>query len=146
MVVVVVAMCAVPLVVYAQAGDPPDLTPGISEDEIPEAVDFLWFLASPVGAIVVGIVVSMRLERWSWYQAQNDELKRVLAYGITLAVATGAYALARWVPATFWEAAAPFWMIVVVCFFAVFGNQGWFQLVIKRARHEETVRSFKVLG
>lgn len=116
-----------------------DIEPPISVEEIPPIQEFLSFVASPVGAVIVGAVVSMYLERWQWYNAQGDETKRLIAYGLTAFVAIAAYVLVTYVPPSFWQSLAPYWVIAAFTAFAVFGNQGWFQLAIRRARAEVSV-------
>lgn len=113
-----------------EAGDPAV----IDEAAIPALPQFLDFVASPPGAVIVGVVVSMYLARWQWYNAQSGETKKLIAYGLTAVVAIGAYLLVTYVPAAFWEEAEAIWVILVFTAFAVFGNQGWFQLAIKRAQ------------
>jgi hypothetical protein len=61
-------------------------------------------------------------------------------------VALAAYALVTYVPAHVWAAAAPYWLIVVFCAFAIFGNQGWFQLAIRRAMPTPLSHARKILG
>lgn len=84
--------------------------------------------------MVIGAALSMYLARCSWYQAQVDEVKRLLAYGMTAVVAILAYIAVTYVPAMVWGALSPYWVILVFTAFAIFGNQGWFQLAIKTAR------------
>jgi hypothetical protein len=142
--------------VGAQEPGEPGQPAVIEESEIPALPRFLEFIASPPGALITGIVVSIYLARWPWYQRQTDELKKILAYGITVVVAATAYVLVTYVPDAFWTNAAPYWVIIVFCFFAIFGNQGWFQIAIKRARTSVSVgvagpevdgeRSWKMIG
>lgn len=118
----------------AQSGEDP--SPPIAEEEIPPIEQFLSFIASPVGAVIIGAFISQRLEDWPWYQEQSDEAKRWIAYGLTAAIAIGSYVLVEYVPAPFWAAAAPYWVIAAFTAFAIFGNQGWFQLAIRRTRSD----------
>jgi hypothetical protein len=122
--------------VGAQDQDPP-----VSEQEIPPITEFLAFIASPAGAVIVGAVVSMYLERWDWYNAQGAEPKRLIAYGLTALVAIAAYVLVTYVPSSFWNTLAPYWVIAAFTAFSIFGNQGWFQLAIRRSKAQVAINS-----
>jgi hypothetical protein len=119
----------------AQTEEPP--TPPIVEEEIPPIEQFLSFIASPVGAVIIGAFVSQQLERWAWYEKQSDEAKRWVAYGLTAGIAIISYVLVEYVPEPIWVAVAPYWVIVAFTAFAIFGNQGWFQLAIRRTRTDD---------
>jgi uncharacterized membrane protein YfcA len=112
-----------------EIGDPP-----ITASEIPTLPDFLRFLAGPAGALFIGAAISPLLEGWAWYQQQDSNIKQTLAFAITAAVATLAYGLVAYVPPEFWVSVSQFWILLVYALFAVFGNQGWFAVAIKRAR------------
>lgn len=137
---IVFAVLIVSLLAGAHVGAQ-DLQPPISDEEIPPIQEFLSFIASPAGAVIVGAVVSMYLERWDWYQRQAAGAKRGIAYGLTAAVAITAYVLVSYVPPAVWQNLAPYWIIAAFTAFAVFGNQGWFQLAIRRSRQTVAINS-----
>lgn len=120
---------------FAQTTDDP--TPPILEEDVPPVEEFLAFIASPVGAVIIGAFISQQLDRWSWYEQRSDEVKRWIAYGLTAGIAILSYVLVEYVPDGFWAAAAPYWVIVAFTAFAIFGNQGWFQLAIRRTRTDD---------
>jgi hypothetical protein len=144
--VVLMVMLACAARAWAQPVDPPGVA--IEAGEVPEILEFLGFVASPGGMLILGALISVALERWPWYvMISEDWLKRAIAIAVTAVLAMIAYVLTVYVPPAFWASLAPYWAILAAAVFAVAGNQGWFQSFVRGARPVAiTERRWTVLG
>ena len=103
----------------------------IDPGAIPELPALLRLLAGPQGWVILGVVISMLLTKWSWYKAQSSSLKEVIFVGLTAGASTIAYVLVNYIPADVWLATAPFWGIVVGVMMTWLGGNGWYSAVIQ---------------
>lgn len=144
---VFVLVVAVGGVVKAQAGagdspiptpEPtvtPAPTPGpIDPGDIPELPALLQVLAGPQGWVILGVLVSMLLAKWAWYNAQASQLKQGIFLGMVATLSTLAYVMVTYIPATFWQATAPIWTIVAGITITWLGGNSWYALVVKNQR------------
>jgi len=112
------------------APDPAPVDPG----DIPELPALLQVLAGPQGWVILGVLVSMLLAKWAWYNAQSSELKQGIFIGMVAALAILAYVLVTYIPVAFWQASAPIWTIVAGIAMTWLGGNSWYALVVKQQR------------
>jgi len=129
--------------VCAQPETPPESV-ALPVTEIPGIYEFVAFLASPAGLVFLGALISVALARWPWYLLQSDANKRAVAIGGTALAGMLCKVLVLYVPAGFWTSIADYWVILVAAAFAVGGNQGWFQGVVKALR--SPARQWQMIG
>ena len=117
----------------SQIAPPPGNGGGlVAPDEVPELPNFLEVVAGPAGWVAVGVLVSMLLARWDWYNAQPSAVKQALPVAISAGVSIVARLLLTYVPPAFWIASAPYWYIIAGTVMTWLGSQGWYGL--QRAR------------
>jgi len=120
-------------------GDSPIVTPTpvvtpepVNAGDIPELPALLNVLAGPQGWVILGVLVSMLLVKWSWYNAlKSDDLKQGIFVGLVAGLSIIAYALVTYVPATFWTSTAAFWSILAGVVMTWLGGNGWYMLGVK---------------
>lgn len=111
----------------ATAVPPTPIEPG----DIPELPALLGLLAGPQGWVILGVLVSMGLAKWPWYNAQASQIKQAIFVGATAVLSILAYVLVTYVPAAVWAATAPFWGIVAGIVMTWMGGNGWYALGVK---------------
>ena len=87
--------------------------------DTPTLVQFLTYLVGG-GAI---IAVSWVAEQFDGFQKLAARAKQAVIFGASVALATGAYCVVTYVPASSLEAAQPFFMIVATAFISIFLGQ-----------------------
>lgn len=124
--------------VGAQAGpgDSPVATPLVPPDPIdpgtvPDLPAFLELLAGPTGWVVIGVLVSMVLSCWTWYNNQPSVLKQLIPIVISILVSTAARLLLTFVPESVWARLAPYWVITAGAIMTWVGSQGWYQIAVR---------------
>jgi hypothetical protein len=127
--------------VVAQSEPPQPIDPG----QIPALPDFLEILAGPTGWVMLGVLASMRLARWPWYNNQPSEIKRVLPVVAAAIVAIIARVLVTYVPESFWIAIGPYWLIIAGTIATWVGTQVWYQISVRPRKQEQEEREYKVI-
>jgi hypothetical protein len=126
--VLVVSAAAGALVPAAAQGEPPQpVDPG----QIPTLPDFLEMLAGPAGWVMLGMLASMLLKRWAWYNEQSSEIKRGLPVVAAALLSIIARLVITYVPADFWIIVGPYWVIIAGTFSTWIGSQLWYHLAVR---------------
>jgi hypothetical protein len=89
-----------------------------------EINDFLVYL-SGVGVIVA---VSWLWEFFGWFPNAEPKSKKLILFGISVAVALSAYAVKTYVPVDVINQIAPFFGIVALIFVNLFAGEGFHQV------------------
>lgn len=150
LVAVLAMVLASPMAAMAQAGPgdspvptpEPTVTPApepgpVDPGDIPELPALLQMLAGPQGWVVLGVLVSMLLAKWAWYNALRSDLKQALFVGAVAVLSIGAHALITYIPVEFWQASAPIWQIVAGVVMTWIGGNAWYALGVKPNRDLE---------
>jgi len=134
-----VLMLAAPVAAQSGSGDSPVPTPTppasvpitVNPADVPALPGFLEQLAGPAGWVSIGVLASMLLARWPWYNQQSSELKRAIPIVISATVSVAARLLVTYVPVEVFEILAPYWLIVAGAVMTWLGSQGWFRMAVK---------------
>lgn len=139
--VFVVAVGVSGVAAQAGAGDSPIATPTavsggqppvvIDPESIPELPGLLALLAGPQGWVMLGVLLSLLLAKWPWYNAQVSNVKQGVFLALTAGVSLVAYLLVTYVPVAFWAASAPFWTIIAGVVMTWMGGSGTYLLGVK---------------
>lgn len=126
----VLAQTATPVVLDNSTGAVVTDTAAPATDEPIDSttLDFLKSLLTPIGA---GVLASMLLSWWPWYQAQDSDNKTRIAVLFTAGIGVAAQLIITYVPVSFWQAIGPYAKLLASAFVAYGGSQLWFKKVEK---------------
>ena len=103
----------------------------VDPGNIPSLPDFLEQMAGPGGWLALGALASMLLSKWDWYNAQPSEIKRAIPIGLAAVGSMTARALATFVPAEFWAAIGPYWLVIAGTVTTWIGSQAWYHVGVR---------------
>lgn len=135
--VVVALLLALGAPVAAQSpGDSPLPTPTASpapvpwEDHTPTPQEFLGWLALG-GAPLIGALTALLERKARWFQNLGSEGRGWVSFGLGAGLPALTGLLLLYVPASFWDAITPVWMIVLTAILGYLGKESVYLLLVK---------------
>jgi hypothetical protein len=98
---------------------------------VPTLPGWLEMLAGPPGWLMLGILFSVILERWVWYNERPAWLKRGLPVLLAIIASVIARLVLTYLPAAWFEFFAPYWFIIAGAFITWLGSEMRYLLKVK---------------
>lgn len=99
-------------------------------DKTPTPQEFLGWLALG-GAPLIGALTALLERKSHWFQNLSSEGKWWMSFGLGAGLPALAGLLLLYVPAAFWDAITPIWMIVLTAILGYLGKESVYLLLVK---------------